>query len=65
MNRKYMKLERIENEHPITRETDGQFLNILCNALVLALREKGVLNLMQYRYAAERLKERHKKERSL
>ena len=56
MKRKYSKLESIENDHPITKENEGEFLYNLQNGLLLALREQGILNLMQYRHAVEKLR---------
>lgn len=44
MGRKqYAVLQRIENDHKITRETDREFLYDLENALLLALLEDGTL----------------------
>lgn len=48
-------LVRIENDHRVTKETDNQFLFEYQRAVLLALKAKGVLNEMQYRYAEEKL----------
>ena len=57
MGRKqYAALQRIENGHKITRETDREFWYNLENALLLALLEDGTLTQMQYRQASEKLK---------
>ena len=64
MGRKqYAVLQRIENDHKITRETDREFLYDLENALLLALLEDGTLTQMQYRQASEKLK-RQRREQS-
>ena len=49
-------LERIENGHRITRETDGEFLYEYQKAALLALVESGRLTEQQYRYAEEKLR---------
>ena len=55
MVKRYAQLQRIENDRPITKETDYEFLYTLQNALLLALKEQGRLTQMQYRHAEERL----------
>lgn len=55
MAKRYAQLQRIENDRPITKETDYEFLYTLQNALLLALKEQGRLTQMQYRHAEERL----------
>ena len=52
-----IKLERIENDRRITRETDGEFLYEFQKALLLALVESGRLTEQQYRYAEEKLRQ--------
>ena len=49
-------LERIENDHRITRETDSEFLYEFQKSLLLALVESGRLTEQQYRYAEEKLR---------
>ena len=51
-----IKLERIEDDRRITRETDGEFLYEYQKALLLALVESGRLTEQQYRYAEEKLR---------
>lgn len=55
MGKKYAALQRIDNDRKITKDTDNAFLLHLENALLLALKERGILNTMQYRYAEEKL----------
>ena len=54
-----IKLERIENDHKITRETDGKFLYEYQKAVLLALVELNRLTEMQYRYADEKLRQQY------
>lgn len=54
------RLLDIENDREITKETDSQFLFEYQRALLLTLKDKGVLNEMQYRYAEEKLKRQWK-----
>ena len=49
-------LRSVENDRRITEEQDAEFLYLLQNAVLLALKEAGRLNEMQYRYAEEELK---------
>ena len=55
MAKQYASLEAIENNHKITKDTDYEFLHHLQSGLLLALKERGRLNGMQYRCAQERL----------
>ena len=65
MGRKqYAALQRIENDHEITRETDREFLYNLENALLLALLEDGTLTQMQYRQASEKLKRQRRNQKN-
>ena len=50
------RLLDIENDREITKETDSQFLFEYQRAVLLTLKDKGVLNEMQYQYAEEKLK---------
>lgn len=63
MNRQFAKLHRIDNNETITKEHHYEFLYHLQNGVMLALRERGVLNAMQYRYAEEKLKQ-HRRDRA-
>lgn len=54
------RLLDIENDREITKETDSQFLFEYQRALLLTLKDKGVLNEMQYQYAEEKLKRQWK-----
>ena len=57
MEKKYSTLQRIEHERIITHDTDYIFLYHLQSSLLLALRECGTLNAIQYRYAEEKLRQ--------
>ena len=54
-----IRLERVENEHRITRESDGEFLYEYQKAVLLSLVESGHLTEMQYRCAEEKLRQQH------
>ena len=54
------RLLDIENDREITKETDSQFLFEYQRAVLLTLKDKGVLNEMQYRYVEEKLKKQLK-----
>ena len=56
MARKLAHLSHIEPNDPITKETHYEFLFHIQNALLLALREQGNLNPMEYHHAEEKLK---------
>lgn len=60
MARQYASLERIDHNRRITRETDHSFLYRLQGGLLLALKEQGQLNEMQYRQARDRLDRQHR-----
>lgn len=55
MGRMEPQLIRIEHDHAITPETDREFLHALKQGLLMALRERGILNDLQLRIALERL----------
>lgn len=61
MKKQYAKLECIENNEPITQEKHYEFIYHLQSALLLSLRELEILNVMQYRYALEKLKTQRQK----
>ena len=46
---------KIAYHHPITPDSDGQFLHHLQNSLLLALAERKILNPMQLRAAQDSL----------
>ncbi len=50
------RLAAIEHDREVTKETDNQFLFEYQRAILLELKDKGVLNEIQYRYAEEKLK---------
>lgn len=52
----YAKLASIESSHEITRISDPQFWYEYQKSILLALKEEGVLNETQYRYADGQLK---------
>ncbi len=54
------RLLDIKNDREITKETDSQFLFEYQRAVLLTLKDKGVLNETQYRYAEEKLKKQLK-----
>ena len=49
-------MQSVENGRRITKERDQEFLYAFQRAVLLALKEAGRLNEMQYRYAEEELK---------
>lgn len=54
------RLIKIENDREITKESDSRFLFEYQRAVLLELKDKGVLNEIQYRYAEEKLKKQLK-----
>lgn len=50
------QLTGIENDREIAKETDSRFLFEYQRAILLVLKDRGVLDEMQYRCAEERLK---------
>lgn len=59
MTKKYALLQRIDNDRPITKDNDDEFLHQLQCCLLLALKEQGRLGAMDYRLAIEKLKKQH------
>ena len=57
MTRQFAKLQRIDNNEAITKDTHYEFLYHLQSAMLLALREQGKLSAMQHRHAEEKLKQ--------
>ena len=58
--KQYAKLIGIDCDHPITKESDSEFLYLLQNGLLLALQEQGILRDKQYCHAEEKLRAQHK-----
>lgn len=58
--RQFAELQQIDNNEAITKDTHYDFLYHLQSALLLALREQGRLNAMQYRHAEEKLKQQRR-----
>ena len=54
------RLVRIENDREVTKENDGRFLFEYQRAILLELRDRRVLNEIQYRYAEEKLRKQRK-----
>ena len=54
--RERVRLAGIEYGRRIAKEKDGQFLFEYQRAVLLALKDSGVLDEVQYRYAEEKLK---------
>lgn len=60
MAKQYASLEAVENNRKITKETDYEFLYHLQSSLLLALKEEGRFNEMQYRHAQHRLNQQRR-----
>lgn len=60
MKKHFGELQRIDHNEAITEETHYEFLYHLQSAMLLALREKGTLGIMQHRYAEEKLKQQRR-----
>ena len=60
MEKKFAKLKWVDNHRPVTRERDEGFIFELEKALLLALREQGRLNALQYRRGEELLKDQRR-----
>ena len=60
----FAKLDRIDHNEPITKESNYEFLHHLQQSLLLAIREQGWLSPMEHRYAEECLKQQ-RRERSM
>lgn len=54
------RLVRIEDDREVTKENDSQFLFEYQQTILLELKDRGVLNEIQYRYAEEKLKKQLK-----
>lgn len=61
MAKQYASLEAIENDRIIKKETDYDFLYQLQRGLLLALKERGRINEMQYCNAQNRLNRQRQK----
>ena len=53
------ELLRIDRNRPVTAETDSKFLMQLSISLFLALKERGRLNDIQYKYSENRLNQKN------
>ncbi|MBQ9165757.1 MAG: hypothetical protein IJX71_02340 [Oscillospiraceae bacterium] len=53
-------LIKIENEHKIRKDTDCEFLYSLQCGMLLALKEQGRLNEMQFRNAEMKLRQQQR-----
>ena len=60
MKKQYAQLYRIDHNVIITEEDNYGFLFHLQSSLLLALKEQGILNVMQYRHAEERLQQQRR-----
>ena len=60
MAKQFAVLQCIDNNEGITPENHYEFLYHLQSAMLLALREKGTLGIMQHRYAEEKLKQQRR-----
>ena len=60
MTVQFAMLQRIDHNDTITEETHYEFIYHLQSAVLLALRERGRLNAVQYRYAEEKLKQQRR-----
>ena len=63
MVKKYAQLESIHCDVPITAEDHCDFLNTLQRAMLLALKECGTLNEMQYRHAESKMEFQNRKDK--
>ena len=62
MARRYPVLHHIDNNGRITPDVHGAFLRHLRKAMLLALREQGILNAAQYSRAETLLEQQHQKQ---
>lgn len=60
MRKQFAQLQRIDHDRNITKDTDWEFLYPLQNGLLLALRERGTLNVTQFRQAEEKLRQQRR-----
>ena len=57
------RLSDSEQKYPIDANADSVFLNLLHKTLLLSLYEAGYLNLQQFTYTEEKLKQLETKEK--
>ena len=57
-------MRTIENDRKVTEEQDGEFLFLLQSAILLELKEAGILNEIQCRYAEEKLRSQFRNSRA-
>ena len=58
MEKTFARLQSIICNEPVTKEAHPEFFRLVRAALLLALRERGLLNAAEYRLAAEALERR-------
>lgn len=59
MSKTFSQLQRIDSDRKITKDTAPAFLHHLQHCLLLALRERELLTITQYRHAEEALSRQH------
>ena len=60
MSVQFSRLLGIDNNEEINEETHYEFIYHLQSGVLLALREQGILNPVQHRYAEENLKKQRR-----
>lgn len=55
MEKSFAMLQNTDHNEPVTKKDYPAFFHLIRSALLLALREQGILNGLQYRLAAEAL----------
>ena len=62
MKKRFATLQQIQNNNnrKITKDTDIEFMYHLEHALLLALKERGILNYMQWKEAERELLKQHR-----
>lgn len=61
MKKRYSQLISIQNDHPVTQSTDPAFWFHLQYSLLLAMKEQGVINMVQLRHADDKLNRKRSK----
>lgn len=54
------KLQRTENDREIDRSRDRDFFYDIQRSLLISLKDEGILNETQYRWALDELSEQHR-----
>ena len=57
MKRQFAKLQRIDQNEPITYGCYDEFIDHLQGSVLLALQDRGRLLPMEYRYAEDKIKQ--------